>query len=191
MGTIYGQTLALIGYGKLARATGRKARAFALRVIAYDPFADKAAAWQDGVQLYRSGLHRVISQADYVSLHTPLTPETRHLIGEAELRAMKPSAYLINTARGPVVDEAALIRALRGGWIAGAGLDVFEKEPPDLDSPLLTMPNVTATIHCASYSDEAMAALWEQAGVEAARILSGRWPLCVANPGVKPRVPLV
>lgn len=187
MGTIHGQTLALIGYGRLARATGRKAKAFGLRVIAYDPYVDKADARETGVELFRGDLHRVVAQSDYVSLHTPLTEETRHLIGEPELRAMNRSAYLINTSRGAVVDERALIRALQEGWIAGAGLDVFEKEPPDPDSPLLRMPNVTATIHCASYSDAAMAELWQRAGDEAARILSGRWPLCVANPGVRAR----
>jgi D-3-phosphoglycerate dehydrogenase len=190
MGTLYGQTLALVGFGRLAQATARKAQAFNLRVIAYDPYADKALAWAAGVQLYRSDLHKVLSLADYVSIHTALTEETRHMIGEVELAAMKSSAYMINTSRGAVIDEQALIKALQQGRLAGAGLDVFENEPPDPDNPLLQMPNVTKTAHSASFSDAAAAELRLRAGEDAARVLKGRWPLCVANPGVKPRIPL-
>jgi D-3-phosphoglycerate dehydrogenase len=190
MGTLYGQTLALVGFGRLGRATARKAHAFNLRVIAYDPYGDKAAAWEVGVQMSRSDLHNVLAQADYVSLHSPLNDETRHIIGEPEFRAMKRSAYLINTARGGLVDEAAMISALQEGRIAGAGLDVFEKEPPASDNPLRKMPNVIATIHSASFSDAAVIDLRLRAGEDAARVLNGYWPLCVANPGVQPRLPL-
>jgi D-3-phosphoglycerate dehydrogenase len=190
MPTIYGQTLALVGYGRLARAVARKALAFQMRVIAYDPYADMAQAWEDGVNLFRCDLDQVLRQADYVSLHVPLTDETRRLVGEAELRAMKASAYLINTSRGPVVDEKALIRALREGWIAGAGLDVFETEPVPVDNPLLQMDNVVVTPHTASYSDQAFHDMRTRVGEEMARVLTGRWPLCPVNPEVKARAPL-
>jgi D-3-phosphoglycerate dehydrogenase len=190
MPTIHGQTLALIGYGKLARAVARKAQAFQMRVIAYDPYADMAEAWENGVNLFRCDLEQVLSQADYVSMHVPLTKETRQLIGEAELKAMKPSAYLINTSRGPVIQEAALVRALKEGWIAGAGLDVFETEPTPPDNPLLTMSNVVVTPHTASYSDQAFRDMRTRVGEEMARVLTGRWPLCAVNPQVHPKTRL-
>jgi D-3-phosphoglycerate dehydrogenase len=135
-------------------------------------------------------LGELLAESDYVSLHTPLTPETRHLIGAAELAAMKPSAVLINTSRGPVVDERALVEALTSGGIAGAGLDVFEEEPLAADSPLCRLENVILTPHVASVSPEAMRRLREEVGRAAADVLRGRWPKYVANPGVTPRVPL-
>jgi D-3-phosphoglycerate dehydrogenase len=190
MPSIYGQTLGLVGFGNLGRAVVRKAEAFHLQVVAYDPYADKASAWECGIDLYRVDLHQLLRQVDYVSLHVPLTVETRHMLGEEEFRAMKPTAFLINTARGAVVDEKALIKALQEGWIAGAGLDVFEKEPPDADNPLLRMDNVVATIHSAAYSDVAFRRLRIRVGEETARVLGGRWPLCPLNPKVKPRVSL-
>lgn len=190
MPTIYGQTLGLIGFGNLGQAVARKAKAFQMQVVAYDPYADKATAWKSGVNLYRVELDQLLRQADYVSIHVPLTQETRHLLGEQEFKVMKPTAFLINTSRGAVVDEKALIKALQEGWIAGAGLDVFEKEPPDADNPLLKMDNVTVTMHTASSSDAAFRALRIRVGGEVARVLSGRWPLCPLNRGVKPRDPL-
>ncbi len=187
MQTIWGQTLALVGFGKLARAVARKAKAFQMQVIAYDPYADQASAWELGVDLLRMDFHQVLERADFVSVHTPLTPETRHMFGESEFKAMKPSAYFINTSRGPVVDELALIKALQEGWIAGAGLDVFEKEPPDADNPLLKMSNVVMTPHSASFSDVAFSRLRARIGEEVERVLLGKPPLCCANPRVKPR----
>jgi D-3-phosphoglycerate dehydrogenase len=112
-------------------------------------------------------------------------------MGEKEFRQMKPTAYFINTARGPIVDEPALIKALQEKWIAGAGLDVFEKEPIDADNPLLKMDNVVVTPHCASYSDAAFKLLRTSVGQEAARVLSGRWPRNVVNKTVEPKVKLV
>ena len=190
MPTVWGQTLALVGFGKLARAVARKAKALQMQVIAYDPYADQATAWEHGVDLLRMDFHEVLRRADFVSVHTPLTPETRHMFGEAEFKAMKPSAYFINTSRGPVVDEKALIKALQEKWIAGAGLDVFEKEPPDKDNPLLKMPNVTMTPHSASFSDVAFSRLRLRIGEEVARVLTDKWPLCCYNARVKPRLPL-
>ena len=132
----------------------------------------------------------MLERSDYVSLHTPLTPETGHLMGEKEFRRMKSSAFLINTSRGPVVDEQALIRALQQGWIAGAGLDVFEKEPLDPDSPLLKMDNVVVLPHSASYSDAAFDLLHRRVGEEMVRVLTGHWPLNLINPSIREKVQL-
>ena len=190
MPTIYGQTLGLIGFGNLGQAVARKAKAFQMQVMAYDPYGSKAEAWKAGVNLYRVELDQLLRQADFVSIHVPLNQETRHLLGEEQFGMMKPTAFLINTSRGSVVDEPALIKALQEGQIAGAGLDVFEKEPPDADNPLLAMDNVTVTMHTASYSDAAFRAFRIRVGGEVARVLSGRWPLCPLTRAVKPRVSL-
>jgi len=188
IGSVYGQTLGLVGCGNIGRAMARKARCFDLRVVGYDPYADTALAEESGITL--TALPELLKESDYVSLHTPLNDDTRHLIGEQELRQMKPTAYLINTARGPVVDEPALIKALEEKWIAGAGLDVFEKEPPGPDNPLLQMDNVVATPHCASYCDVSFQRLFTCVGQEAARVLSGRWPRNWVNKGVEPKAKL-
>jgi len=183
---VHGQTLGVVGFGNIGRAVARKARAFDMRLLAHDPYGDPNAAAELGAALVPLG--DLLAESDYVSLHTPLTPETRHLIGAAELRAMKPSAVLINTSRGPVVDEAALVEALTSGGIAAAGLDVFEEEPLPADSTLCRLENVVLTPHVASISPEAMRRLREEVGQAAADVLRGRWPKYVANPGVRPRV---
>jgi len=136
-------------------------------------------------------LPELLKKSDFVSVHTPLNQETRHLIGEKELKLMKPSAYLINTARGSVIDEAALIKALQENWIAGAGLDVFEKEPADAENPLFEMDNVVVTPHSAYYSDASSKRPRTIVLQEAARVLSGRWPRNVVNKTVKPKTNLV
>jgi D-3-phosphoglycerate dehydrogenase len=128
-----------------------------------------------------------MADADYVSVHTNLTAETRHLIGAAQLGLMQPSAFILNTSRGPVIDEAALIAALQQGKIAGAGLDVFEQEPIAPDNPLLTMQNVVVLPHSASYSDAAFSRLRRSVAQEAVRVLSGRWPKNVVNKKVSPK----
>ena len=133
-------------------------------------------------------LDEVLRQSDYVSVHVPLTPETRHLIDARALSLMKPTAYLINTSRGPIVDEAALIAALQGGQIAGAGLDVFEVEPLPADSPLLKMDNVVLTPHTASYADETFRIMRRRVGEEAARALRGQMPNTPVNPQVRPKL---
>ena len=169
--------------------TGKKAQCFSLRVLGYDPYLDKALAKEVGITLV--SLPELLKESDFVSIHTLLNEETRHLIGEKEFRQMKPTAYFINTARGPVVDEPALIKALQEKRIAGAGLDVFEKEPIDSDNPLLKMDNVVVTSHSAGYSDVQIVRLRTSVGQEAARVLSGRWPRNVVNKTVKPKVELV
>ncbi len=187
--SIHGQTLGLVGCGNLGRMTARKAQCFSLRVLGYDPYVDKSLAKEHGITLV--SLPELLKESDFVSVHTLLNKETRHLMGEREFKQMKPTAYFINTARGSVVDEAALIKALQEKRIAGAGLDVFEKEPVDSDNPLLKMDNVVATPHCASYSDVTIKLLATIAGQQAARVLSGQWPKNVVNKTVKPKVNLV
>ncbi len=189
LGSIYGQTLGLVGCGNIGRMTGRKAQCFGLRVLGYDPYLDKFLAEESGITLV--SLPELLKKSDFISVHTPLNKETRHSIGEKEFKQMKPTAYLINTARGSIVDEPALIKALQEKRIAGAGLDVFEKEPVDSDNPLLKMDNVVVTPHSASYSDVSFKRLRTSVGQEAARVLSGWWPKNVVNKTVKPKVNLV
>jgi len=186
---LYEQTLGLVGCGNIGRHTAKKARCFNLKTIGYDPYVDTSLAGEYGITMV--GLSQLLKESDYVSLHTPLTEETRHLIGKDELKQMKPTAFLINTARGAVVDEPALIQALQEKWIAGAGLDVFEKEPIEPDNPLLKMANVTVTPHCASATCSAMNRLKISVAQEAARVLTGKWPKNVVNKSVKPKVTLV
>ncbi len=189
MGTIYGQTLGLVGCGNIGRMTARKAQCFGLKVLGYDPYVDEPLAKEYGITLV--SLPELLRESDFISVHTPLSKETWHLIGEKEFRQMKPAACFINTARGSVVDEPALIKALQEKWITGAGLDVFEKEPIDSDNPLLKMDNVVVTSHTASYSDAAFKRLRTSVGQEATRVLSGQWPRNVVNKSVKPKVNLV
>ena len=186
---IYGQTLGLIAFGNIARVVAGFARAFEMRVIAYDPFVTQATADEHGVTMV--GLEELLHESDFISMHTPLTKETFHLMNEERLRMMKPTALLVNTSRGRTVDEAALVKALREGWIAGAGLDVTEKEPPDPDNPLLTLDNVILTPHIASASDRSRAERPRWMGIEVGRVLTGHWPLHgLVNKRVKPRIPL-
>jgi D-3-phosphoglycerate dehydrogenase len=189
MGSIDGQTLGIVGLGDIGRALTRKAAGLGLHVIACDPYAGPSAAEECGASLVK--LEALLREADYVSLNLPLTPETEHLIGARELRLMKPTAYLINTARGPIVDETALIDALKGGEIAGAGLDVFEEEPLPPESPLLRLDNVVLTPHTGGYSDESVRRVRVEVGRAAAAVLSGRWPRYVANAGVRERIELL
>ncbi len=185
----YEQTLGLVGCGKIGRMTAKKAQCFGFRILGYDPYVDESVAKEHGITLV--SLPELLKESDFVSVHALLNKETRHLIGEKEFKQMKPGAYFINTARGAVVDEAALIKALQERWIAGAGLDVFEKEPVDPGNPLLKMDNVVVVPHSASYSDAAFKRLRASVGQEAARVLSGRWPKNVVNKTVKPKVNLV
>jgi D-3-phosphoglycerate dehydrogenase / 2-oxoglutarate reductase len=141
------QILGVVGYGRVGRrVTEICALGFKMQVLIYDPFLPADTALPDGVTQAGS-LEALLQSADFVTLHTPLTAATHHLIGERELRMMKPGAYLINVSRGPVVDEAALIRALQEGHLAGAALDVFDPEPPMPGNPLLQMDNVVVTLH--------------------------------------------
>jgi D-3-phosphoglycerate dehydrogenase len=186
MGPIHGETVGLVGFGQIAREFHRRLVPLDMRVIAYDPYipAERAAAL--GVEILP--LDEVMRQSDYISIHTPLTPETRHLINAEMLALMKPTAYLINTSRGPVVDEPALIDALQNGVIAGAGLDVFEAEPLPTDSPLMQMENVVLVPHTASYADETFRIMWRRVGEEAARTLRGQMPNTPVNGQIRPNL---
>jgi len=186
MGPIHGETVGLVGFGQIAREFHRRLVPLDVRVIAYDPYvpAERAAAL--GVEMV--SLEDVMRQSDYISIHTPLLPDTHHMINAAMIALMKPTAYLINTSRGPVVDEAALIAALQGDKIAGAGLDVFEVEPLPKDSPLMAMENVVLVPHTASYADETFAIMHRRVGEEAARALRGQMPNTPVNPQIKPRL---
>lgn len=179
-----GQTLGLIGFGNTARALVPKARGFGMRVLAYTPRITPST--KAGVEL-TNNLDRVLAEADYVSLHAPATAETAGLVAERELGLMKPTAYLINTSRGALVDEEALLQALTQGWIAGAALDVLRQEPPAADHPLLRLDNAIVTPHAAFYSEAAIAELQAKAARNVADVLRATIPTTVVNPEVLAR----
>jgi len=163
---VFGKTLGVVGFGRIGRAVARRALGFNMRVLYQDAVRADAAVERE-LRATRMDLEPLLAESDFVSLHTPLLPETRHLMGERTLKLMKKSAVLVNAARGPVVDEAGLVRALKEGWIAGAGLDVFEEEPK-IHPGLLPLKNVVLAPHIASASFDtrlAMATLAEGAGV--------------------------
>ena len=186
---IYGQTIGLVGFGNIGRAVAKRALAFDLHVIAYDPFTPKEVYREAGVT--QATLGRVLQDSDFVSLHVPLMESTHHLIGAPQFRLMKSSALLINTCRGPVVDEAALIEALHSGQILGAGLDVTEVEPVEPTNPLLKMGNVVLTPHTASVSDLAGAERRRRPSHEVVAVLTGHRPRAVWNPDVLKHLNLV
>ncbi len=176
---VKGQTLGLIGFGNIARALVPKALGFGLRVMAYTPRLRPEDAPQ-GVEV-TNDLATLLAAADYVSIHSPLTEETAHLIDDAALAQMKPNALLINTSRGGVIDEGALVRALKEGRIAGAALDVTDPEPPSGDNPLLSLENVIVTPHAAFYSVAATAELARKAAENVVTVLRGEVPKTLVN----------
>jgi D-3-phosphoglycerate dehydrogenase len=179
---LMGQTLGFIAFGHVARAVAMRARAFGFTMMAYDPFIEELVMSPYGV--LPATLEEVLKNCDYVSMHAPDTESARKMLTEKHFRMMKPNAIFINTGRGPTVDEAALIKALQQGWIAGAGLDVLETEPPKPDNPLLKMDNVILTAHVASASGRFDPARRRRVGQEIALALSGRWPRAAVNPTV-------
>ncbi len=183
----YGMTLALLGVGRIGSRVARVARALDMRVIAYDPYISKERAAQLDIELVPT-LAEALGNADVVSLHVPLSIETRHLINSKTLAQMKKGAYLINTARGGLVDENALLEALQSGHLAGAGLDVFDPEPPPPDHPLLHLDNVVATPHIAGASMQSKDRLWQQAIAQALQVLRGEMPPNILNPEVWSRL---
>jgi phosphoglycerate dehydrogenase-like enzyme len=160
-----GRTLGVVGYGRIGRKVAERGRAFGLRVVVHDPFVDESV---DRDLLLR--------ESDFVSLHMPLTDETRHTIGRAELAMMKPTAVLINTARGGVIDAVALVEALTRGALGGAALDVFEETPLPREHPLRSLDNVVLTPHSAAYTEEALAEVRKRPLADALRILRGETP---------------
>ena len=179
---LMGQTLGFVSFGHIPRATAARARPFGLRMLAYDPYIEELMITQHGAEPV--GLTELLQRSDIVSMHAPGTPEANHLLTEEHFRLMKPTAIFINDGRGATVDEPALIRALEEGWIAAAGLDVLENEPPESENPLLHMDNVILTPHVASASARMAPETRRRVGQELALVLSGRWPRTCVNPSV-------
>jgi len=179
---LMGQTLGFVAFGHVARCTALRARPFGLRMKAYDPFIEELVMPAYGVE--PTTLQDVLSTSDFVSMHAPATPQAQGMLKEKHFRLMKPTAWFINTGRGPTVDEQALIRALQEGWIAGASLDVLNQEPPRQDNPLLQMPNVILSAHTASASARFDPARKQHVGQELSLLLSARWPMSSVNPDV-------
>jgi len=177
-----GKTWGIIGFGRIGREVAKRVRAFNMKVLYYDKVQyPKEVEEEYGVE--HAPLHKLLRVSDVVSIHVPLTPETRHMIGEKELRLMKPSAILINPARGEVVDEEALARALKEGWIFGAAVDVYSREPPGLDHPLLKLKgvNLILTPHIAGATTESRARIIQVTIENVVRVLRGEKPINVVN----------
>jgi D-3-phosphoglycerate dehydrogenase / 2-oxoglutarate reductase len=179
---LYGQRLGLVGLGNIGKLVAHKARGFGLDVVAYDPYLRRQRPAVDGTPLL--DLDELLETADIVSVHCPLNASTRHLLGERELGLMKAGAFLINTSRGPVVDQAALTDALAQHRLAGAGLDVFETEPLEVDDPLRQLDNVILTPHSASWSVESSAECRRVALEHVVTVLRGGIPTDVVNRAV-------
>jgi len=172
-----GKTLGLFGLGKIARAVAQKASGFGFKIIAYDPYVSKI---DGGIKLVE--FSQLLSDSDFISIHTPLTDKTKHSFGESELKTMKKTAYLINTARGPIIDERNLYVALKERWIAGAALDVMEKEPPDWKNLLPKLNNLIITPHTSFYSEESYVELKTKTAKAVLSVLKGGLPKVMVNP---------
>jgi D-3-phosphoglycerate dehydrogenase len=179
----YGATLGLVGLGRIGGRVAEIARGLGMRVLAVDPYATPARADALGVTLVGS-LEELLPRADIVSLHCPAIPSTHHLINARTLALMRPGSYLINVARGTVIDEAALIDALRSGQLAGAGLDVFDPEPAAADNPLFSLPNTICTPHIASYTAASVLRMRRMVCEQVAMALRGERPTELVNPEV-------
>ena len=173
----WGKTLGLFGLGKIARVVSQKASGFGFKIIAYDPYLSGV---DTGIKLVEFA--RLLLDSDFISIHAPLTDETRHSFGENELRAMKKTAYLVNTARGSIIDEKPLYKSLKERWIAGAALDVMEKEPPDWENPLLKLDNLIITPHISFYSEESYVELKTWTAEAVLSVLKGELPRAFVNP---------
>ena len=183
---IYGETAGIVGFGWIGRAMARKCKALGMNVLANDPYAGQHLAIEYGVEFVSK--EQLLEHSDYVTLHVPHLDSSHHFIDAAALDRMKSTAYLINTSRGPVVDELALVSALQAEKIAGAGIDVYEQEPLSVDNPLLKMDNVICTPHVAGSSEIGWETIRRRAGEEAARVLRGERPKVVINPEVLGRI---
>ena len=177
-----GKTVGIIGLGRIGRKVAQRLKGFEVKIIAYDPYASMEVFNKYGVK--RVDFENLISEADIITIHTPLTNETRHMIGEKEFKSMKRNAIIVNTSRGGVVDEKALYKALKEKWVAGAGLDVMEKEPPEKDNLILKLDNVIVTPHMAWYSENSFNEVRKIAAEEVARALTGRTPINLVNKNV-------
>jgi D-3-phosphoglycerate dehydrogenase len=173
---IQGKTLGLIGCGRIGFEVAKRISAFGVKVLAFDPYIQKAGG---GIEL--TDFETILRKSDVISIHCPLNDSTRHLIGERAFKKMEKKPLLINTSRGPIVDEKPLIRALEQGLISGAGLDVLETEPPDSNSPLLKMENVILSPHVSFYSEESISELKRRTAKNVSDVLRGRRPGSVVN----------
>ena len=176
-----GGVLGLVGFGRIPQLVAPKAKSFGLRVVAYDPFIPKDVFTKAGVE--QVDFPQLLKMSDYVSIHSPLTPETQGLFNADAFRQMKKGSYIVNTARGPIVDEAALASAIDSGHIAGAALDVMTNEPP-VNSPVIGKRNVILTPHTSFYSEESLVELQTKASQEVANVLTGKPPRNPVNPDV-------
>jgi len=176
---IRGKILGLIGCGKIGVEVAKRISAFGVRVIAFDPYLKKPP---QGIELF--DFDTVLKDSDFLSIHCPLNESTHHLIDGKSLRKMEKKPLLINTSRGPIIDEKALVLALENGQVSGAGLDVLEKEPPDPQNPLLTMENVILSPHVSFYSEESIKELKRRTAENVVEVLMGKWPKSVANQSV-------
>ena len=181
---IAGSTLGLVGFGNIGRQVAVRAAAFGMRVLYHDPFVRETPA---GIPGSPSELEPMLAQSDFVSLHPPLTPQTRGMFGDRLFACMKPTAFLVNCSRGPIVDTAALVRALDAGRIAGCALDTTDPEPLPDRHPLRGRENVIINPHVAWYSEQAMKGLQAGAPNEVKRVLRGEWPVNVVNREVRGR----
>lgn len=171
--------LGLAGFGKIAREVARKAKPFGFRIMAFDPYVSPQLAEEYGVDLVN--FEDLIKESDIISIHVPLSKETLHLFDKTKFNLMKPTAYIVNTGRGPLINEKDLYEALKNNRLAGAALDVLEQEPPQKDNPLLTLENVIVTPHAAFYSEESYMDLRRKAVQEVKRVLSNQPPLNQVN----------
>jgi glyoxylate reductase len=183
---IYGKTLGIVGLGRIGLAMAKRARGFDMKVIYYDPIRREDLEKEQDIIF--TPLNDLLALADFVSIHVPLTNETHHLIGKKQFKEMKKTAYLVNTSRGPVVDEKALYSALKTKTIAGAGIDVFEKEPIDPTNPLIELDNIVMTPHIASASIETRTAMAMIAATNLVAVLEGKDPPNAVNPEIKNKI---
>jgi glyoxylate reductase len=180
---IYGATLGIVGIGRIGRGVAHRAKGFNMRVLYYDPNPLPREA-EEQLSAQRASLDRLVAESDFISVHTPLTQDTMHLISTPQFNAMKPNAILVNTSRGPVVDEAALVQALNGRKLAGAGLDVYEREPA-VHPGLLSLPNVVLAPHIASATVHTRSEMSAMAARNMATAVRGGRPPNLLNPEVK------
>jgi len=171
-----GRTMGLVGCGKIGFAVAKRISSFGVRAIAYDPYLQEP---REGVLF--TDLDTLLRESDFLSIHCPLNESTRHLLSEKEFRKMEKRPLLINTSRGPIVDEKALVEALEKGLLSGAGLDVLEQEPPDPANPLLRMGNVILSPHASFYSEESFHELKRRTAQAVSNVLLGQWPESVVN----------
>ena len=182
MRRIRGKTLGIIGFGRIGRLIVSKAKAFGLEVIVFDEYISQTVVEGEGAT--QVALPELLARSDFITIHAPLTTETHGLLGEQEFQQMKSTAYVINSARGGIINTVALHRALAEAWIAGAALDVLPEEPPNPDEPLLELENIILTPHVAFLSEESGYDLQVAAATELARVLAGQMPESVVNPSV-------